>query len=475
MNRNTLVAILFAAILGGAIAIGGYKTLEPAPPTYNSIQDRQEMVMKTVAADYAETVPINLDFTDISAKAINSVVYIRSTYKMGSSNQRSYHLRQGPPTSTGSGVIISDDGYIVTNNHVVEKASEISVTLENNLNYTARVIGTDPTTDLALIKIDADNLQFLPYGDSDNVVVGQWVLAVGNPFDLTSTVTAGIVSAKARNINILGGVNNYQSESFIQTDAAVNPGNSGGALINTAGQLVGINTAIASRTGSYSGYSFAVPVNLVKKVMDDLLEFGVVQRGLLGIQIRDVTAQLAEAEDLSVVQGVYVVEVAPESGAEESGIRAKDVIVSVDGKEVKNTSRLQELVAIHRPGDKVEVAYLRAGKESTVMATLQNTVGTFAVVERSLDEIIEGSIFEEVSSEEKERLRISGGVKIVNVQEGKWLDAGFDEGFIITHIDKQEVSSIASLRSIIADKNDERVVFLGIFPDGTKSYFSVDW
>jgi len=476
MNRNTFVAILLAAIIGGAIAIGGYKTLEPDQPSYNSIQDRQEMKMQKVAGNYNETVPLNLDFTEVSNKAINSVVYIQSRYNANSyGGSNSFHFRQGPAYSTGSGVIISDDGYIVTNNHVVENAEEVFVTLENNENFTAKVIGTDPTTDLALVKIDAENLQFLPYGDSDEVIVGQWVLAVGNPFDLTSTVTAGIVSAKARNINILRDANNYQIESFIQTDAAVNPGNSGGALINTSGQLVGINTAIASRTGSYAGYSFAVPVNLVKKVMDDLLEFGVVQRGLLGIQIRDVTAQLSEDENLSIVQGVYVADVTAGSGAEEAGIEPKDVIISVDGKEVKNTSRLQELVAIHRPGEQVEVVLLRNGKEKKVKATLKNTAGTISVVERVPEEVIDGTIFEEITSNDKERLGIDSGVKIADLGEGKWRDAGFEEGFIITHIDKQEVANIDNLRSIMAEKDNERVVFLGIFPDGTKSYFSVDW
>lgn len=474
MNRKTFLSILLAAVIGGAVAIGGYKTLTPDPPAYDSIQDRQAMIMKTAITDYTETVPLNLDFTKVSEKAINSVVYIQSRYSSNYGSQ-SYHFRQGPAMAAGSGVIISDDGYIVTNNHVVENAVEISVTLENNEDYQAKVIGTDPTTDLALIKIEANGLQFLPYGDSDNVVVGQWVLAVGNPMDLTSTVTAGIVSAKARNINILRDANNYQIESFIQTDAAVNPGNSGGALMNTNGELVGINTAIASRTGSYAGYSFAIPVNLVKKVMDDLLEFGVVQRGLLGIQIRDVTAQLSKEEDLQVVQGVFVADVTPGSGAEDAGIEPKDVIVAVDGKEVKNTSRLQELVAIHRPGEKVEVVLLRDGKEKTIKATLKNTAGTVAVVERTPDEVVEGTIFEEITAEESDRLGIDGGVKITQLGEGKWQDAGFEKGFIITHIDKQEVTSIPELKSIISNKNNERVIFLGIFPDGTKSYFSVDW
>ena len=475
MNKNYALAIVLAATIGGIIAIGGYKTLEKTPPQYNSIQDRQEQVMKSVSAKYDETVPINLDFTVIAANAINSVVYIRSTYDSKNTTQGPYRYQRGPVMTSGSGVIISDDGYIATNNHVVENALEINITLEDNRSYVAKVIGTDPTTDLALIKIDEQNLAFLPYGNSNDIVVGQWVLAVGNPFDLTSTVTAGIVSAMARNINILRDANNYQIESFIQTDAAVNPGNSGGALINTSGQLVGINTAIASRTGSYTGYSFAVPVNLVKKVMDDLLEFGIVQRGLLGIQIRDVTAQLSKEQNLHVVEGVYVAEVNEGSGAEEAGIESRDVIIAIDGQKVRNTSKLQELVAVHRPGDKVEVLLLRDGEEKTFMATLHNTGGTIAIVERVVDMSIEGAVFEEVSQSEQGRLNIDGGVKLVEIGDGKWEDTGLEEGFIITHVDKQKINSIDDLESTMAHKSGDRVVFLGVFPDGTKSYYSVDW
>jgi serine protease Do len=476
MNKNFVLAILLAATLGGAIAIGGYKTFERTPAAYNSIQERQEQVMKTVSTPYTETVPLNLDFTSIATKATNSVVYIQSTYDPRTMSQGPYRFQRGPAVATGSGVIISDDGYIVTNNHVVEDAVEIDVTLEDNRNYKAKVIGTDPTTDLALIKIDENDLAFLPYGNSDEVLVGQWVLAVGNPFNLTSTVTAGIVSAMARNIYILRDTrNNLQVESFIQTDAAVNPGNSGGALINTSGQLVGINTAIASKTGSYSGYSFAVPVNLVKKVMDDLLEFGVVQRGLLGISIQDVSAQLSEEKELHVVEGVYVAAVTEGSGAEDAGIKANDVIIAIDGKKVRNTSRLQELVAIHRPGDKVEVLLLRDGKEKTYSATLRNMGGTTEIVERVNDVSIDGSVFETVSQIEMERLNISGGAKLVDIGDGKWQDAGIDEGFIVTNVDKQKINSIDDLKRVMANKSGERVIFLGVFPDGTKSYYSVDW
>jgi len=475
MNKNFLLSVLIAAIIGGVIAIGGYKILEPTHPAYNSIIERQEQVINTAATNYNETVPLNLDFTSIATKATGSVVHIQSMYDSHTITNGFYRYQQGPATSSGSGVIISDDGYIVTNNHVVNDAIEIEVTLHDNRNYKAKVIGTDPTTDLALIKIDEQNLTFLPYGNSEEVIVGQWVLAVGNPFNLTSTVTAGIVSAKARNISILRDENNLQVESFIQTDAAVNPGNSGGALINTAGQLVGINTAIASSTGSYSGYSFAIPINLAKKVMDDLLEFGVVQRGLLGISINDVTAQLSKKENLGVVEGVYVVSVNEGSGAEKAGIKANDVIIAIDGKTVKHTSQLQELVAIHRPGDKVEVVFLRNGNELKTTATLLNAKDRIQIAEQVVEESLYGSLFKEVSQNEKSQLKITGGVKLTELREGKWQEAGFEEGFIITHIDKEKIDSVDDLKKVIAGKSGERVVFLGVFADGTKSYYSVDW
>ncbi len=465
---------LAIAVLGGFIALGGYKWLveEPAP-AYRSIQERQQQIQQV--ANIAATVPVNLDFTEVAQRAINSVVYIQSHYDSRLVTQGMYRFQQGPAVASGSGVIISDDGYIVTNNHVVEEAAEIEVTMEDNRSFEAKVIGTDPTTDLALIKIEATDLPFLPYGDSDEVKVGQWVLAVGNPFNLTSTVTAGIVSAKARNIGILRDENNLQIESFIQTDAAVNPGNSGGALINIQGELVGINSAIASSTGSYTGYSFAIPVNLVKKVMDDLLEFGVVQRGLLGIQIRDVNAQLAEEEDLDIYEGVYVAAVNEGSGAEEAGIKQGDVITAVNGKPVRNTSQLQELVAIHRPGDKVTVTLIRDGKEKILTATLHNMEGNTGIVKRTSSATIDGAVFEEVSQQERERLNIDGGVKLVELGEGKWAEAGFEKNFIITHIDKFRINSVSDLKRVLAHKKGDRVVFLGVFPDGTKSYYSVDW
>ena len=478
MGRKNLILVFIAAVLGGLVAINGSKLLNFSNegPSYKSIQERQqELGVKAVKTKYSSSIPKELDFTEVSEHAINSVVHIRSSYDSRVTTNGFFQYQQGPSQSSGSGVIVSDDGYIVTNNHVVEDAATVQVVLNDNRSYEAKVIGTDPTTDLALVKIDENNLPFMAYGNSDDVKVGQWVIAVGNPFNLTSTVTAGIISAKARNIGILRDENNLQIESFLQTDAVVNPGNSGGALIDINGRLIGINSAIASPTGSYAGYAFAVPVNLVKKVADDLLEFGVVQRGLLGIRINDVTAELSDREDLSVVQGVYVFEVNENSAAEEAGIKEKDVIVGVDGNEVSNTSELQELVARHRPGDKVTVKLIRGKKDIEVEATLKNTGGNTSVVERVTESEIEGSVFENIDGSEAGDLGIKGGVKLKDLKDGKWKDAGIDEGFIITEVDKTRVYTVEDLKRVMSRLEGQRVLLLGVMENGDKTYYSIDW
>lgn len=476
MGRKNIILVFIAAVIGGIVAINGSKLLNSSESSYKSIQQRQqELGTKAVKTNYSESIPKELDFTAVSERAINSVVHIRSSYDSRITNNGFFQYQQGPSQASGSGVIVSDDGYIVTNNHVVEDASTVQVILNDNRSYEAKVIGTDPTTDLALIKIDENGLPFMPYGNSDEVKVGQWVVAVGNPFNLTSTVTAGIISAKARNIGILRDENNLQIESFLQTDAVVNPGNSGGALIDINGNLIGINSAIASPTGSYAGYAFAIPVNLVKKVADDLVEFGVVQRGLLGIRINDVSAELAKQEDLSVVQGVYVFEVNENSAAEEAGIEKNDVIIGIDGNEVLNTSVLQELVARHRPGDKVKVKLVRNGKEKEVEATLKNTGGNTSVVKRVVESEIEGSVFENVEGSEANELGIKGGVKLKDLNDGKWKDAGVDEGFIITEVDKTRVYSVEDLQRVMDRLKGQRVLLLGVMGNGDKTYYSIDW
>lgn len=477
MSRKNLILVFVVAFLGSMLALNSNKLFfVDEDATYKSIQERQgELGVNSINVNYESNVPKELDFTIISELAINSVVHIRSSHKASVKSNGYYQYRQGPSQSSGSGVIVSDDGYIVTNNHVVEDASEIQVVLNDNRSYKAKIVGTDPTTDLALIKIEEEGLAFMAYGDSDEVKVGQWVIAVGNPFNLTSTVTAGIISAKARNIGILRDENNYQIESFLQTDAVVNPGNSGGALLDVNGKLIGINSAIASPTGSYAGYAFAIPVNLVKKVADDLLEFGVVQRGLLGIQINDVSAELAEQQDLSVLQGVYVSRVGSGSGADEAGIKVNDVIIGIDDIEVTNTSRLQELVARHRPGDKVKVKLIRDGESLEMEAILKNSGGTVAVVERVSEVEIEGSIFENISDDEAEKLNIESGVLLKELNEGKWEEVGIDEGFIITEVDKNEIATVDQLKRLMEQLEGQRVILLGVMQNGDKSYYSIDW
>jgi Do/DeqQ family serine protease len=384
--------------------------------------------------------------------------------------------------SSGSGVIISADGYIVTNNHVIENATKINITLDDKTRYEAKIIGTDPTTDLALIKIEATGLPFVKFGNSDKVQVGEWVLAVGNPFDLTSTVTAGIISAKARNIGILRGTeNNLQIESFLQTDAVVNRGNSGGALVNLAGELIGINTAIASSTGTYNGYAFAVPSSIVQKVMDDLLEHGTVQRGILGVQINDVSPELEEALGIKInaKRGVYVVDVNDGSGGKEAGIKKGDVIIGVDGVETFSTSTLQEMVARKRPGDKVEVKYLRDGKEYKTTATLKNLSGDTKVVVKAAPKTFtfEDVVFEDVKDGVKSKLKITGGASISTLNNEKWKKSGAKIGFIVTSVmgpnGRFKISGADDLVRVLRQNEGEEIVLLGVFPNGQEYYFEI--
>lgn len=467
-------AIVFGALLSASL-IFSYLENNLGQQSYNSITDRQQAVSLTNYADSSIIIPEGLNFMHAANKAVTGVVHIRALYGTG---ERSINPLEGffrnPSQSSGSGVIVSDDGYIVTNNHVVASASDIEVVLNDNRSYFAKVIGTDPTTDLALLKIDETGLEFIQYGNSDNVRAGEWVLAVGNPFDLNSTVTAGIVSAKARNIGILRDKNNLQIESFIQTDAAVNPGNSGGALVNLNGELIGINTAIATPTGNYAGYSFAVPVSLVKKVIDDLLEFGEVQRGLLGIRIGDVNARLAESQDLSVVNGVFVSQVNENSAAKEAGLEAGDVIIAIDGTAVNNVSELQEMVARNRPGDEVEVTYMRGNNKAEVVATLKDFEGNTTLVRRAFSNEIEGAEFKELSIEVLESRKIKNGIIVTEVGEGKFEDAGIQEGFIITTIDKVAVTSIEDLHNILTNKNGGLLIE-GIKPNGDRGVYGMDW
>ena len=467
---------VFGAFLSAWIVLS-YVERNPDPGLQGqvSVSDRQNRISFTNNFDSSIVIPEGINFINAAKAVTLGVVHIRSSY---SSGVRSLNPLDGffrdQSQSSGSGVIITDNGFIATNNHVIEDASQIEVVLNDNRSYLAKVIGTDPTTDLALLKINAKHLPFIRYGDSDKISPGEWVLAIGNPFDLNSTVTAGIVSAKARNIGILRDRSNLQIESFIQTDAAVNPGNSGGALVNLKGELIGINTAIATPTGTYAGYSFAVPVTLIQKVMDDLLEFGEVQRGLLGIRIGDVNARLAEARDLDVVSGVFVSSVNHNSSAEEAGIVEGDVIVAIDDVPVHNVSELQELVARNRPGDEVKVTYIREKAETTVVAILRNTEGTTEVIKTIYPEKLEGGVFEDLGLSDLGSYEIEGGVRLKEVRDGKWKEAGLKEDFIITSIDKLEIKDIEDLHRTLQNKKGG-ILVEGIFPNGEKGVFGMDW
>ncbi len=442
---------------------------------------------------------VPLDFTEISAKLMDAVVHISSLQSVertqgnqqipdpfrdffGEEFFRRYNeqqregqgaqprQRQQPQRrGSGSGVIINSDGYIVTNNHVVESADEILVTLHDNRSYRATVIGTDPTTDLALIKIDETDLTSIPMVDSDAIEVGEWVLAMGNPFNLNSTVTAGIVSAKSRNINILNA--EYAIEAFIQTDAAINPGNSGGALVNMQGGLVGINTAIASPTGAYSGYGFAVPSNLVNKVVGDLLEYGTVQRGYLGVTIRNITGDFAKEEGLNVTSGVYIDSVITESAADKAGLQSGDVVTEIQGRTISQSSQLQEMVARQRPGDEVDMVINRGGKIIERTVTLQSIEGSTEVATVERGEMLSslGAELRSIEKEAAQKLKINGGVVITRLFAGKLrTDTEIREGFVITRINGQAVRSPEDVSKVL-ENTTGGVMLEGIYPDEPQS------
>ena len=429
-----------------------------------------------------------VDFRDAAEQSVPAVVHVMTKF---TTQQTYYDPFQGffgggngiqvvpqQQEASGSGVIISNDGYIVTNYHVVENADEVSVTLNDKRSYDAKVIGTDPNTDLAVIKIDEKNLPFIAYGNSDDVKVGEWVLAVGNPFNLTSTVTAGIVSAKARNINLISsnGSGSGAVESFIQTDAAVNPGNSGGALVNTSGQLIGINSAIASSTGSFAGYSFAIPVNLVRKVVADLMEFGTVERGYLGVNIKDVDANLVKEKNLDKLKGVYVEGVIDGGSAADAGIESGDVITQIGDVEVNNVAELQEQVNRFRPGDKVVISYSRGSKEKTATVVLKNKNNATSLIKK--DDVASGdeaqtlgATFETVAPEDMKKLNISNGLRVSKLEAGKLRNAGIREGFIITTVDKNPVSTPDELKQVLDNKKGG-ILIEGVYPNGSRAYYA---
>ena len=483
-KRSLILAMVFSSLFGGIVAVVGFSYLNPKEQIMQQTSAANPVSLTNYVFDSADfVVPEGLNFVFAAKNATPSVVHIRTSYRDGMRANspfneffkdyfgERYERRGGPARGAGSGVVISSDGFIVTNNHVIENADEIEVVLNDNRSYQARVVGVDENTDLAVLSIDEENLVAINYGDSEKINIGEWVLAIGNPYEFRSTVTAGIVSAKGRNINILNG--SYRIESFIQTDAAVNPGNSGGALVNLNGELVGINTAIASPSGAFAGYSFTVPVSLVKKVTSDLIEYGTVQRALLGIQIGNVDAQLAEEYDLDVLRGVYVSGVVNGGAADKAGIEDGDVIIALDEKPVNNVAQLQERVAIKRPGDEVNVTFMRDGKKRMVKAKLRNEEGTMEVVELASDFRIEGATFVDVSDELQDRLDIDGGVQIKELGEGKWRDVRMKEGFIITGIDSEEIRNIRDLENYFKRPRRDGILIEGVYPDGSKAHYGL--
>jgi len=497
--KQFILGLMLSATVGGGMAIGGYKLLEDDNQNQQIQAQNNNVRYSSLMRDSDVKVPEGLNFVAAAQNVTPAVVHVMTEYgtksTSSSSRQRemldpflrdffgdeleNYHQQQGPQMGSGSGVIIASNGYIVTNNHVIDKADKIEVVLDDKRKLEATLVGTDPSTDIALLKVKADNLPAIRYGNSDKLKVGEWVLAIGNPFNLNSTVTAGIISAKGRSVGIIQDADdkgyNRGIESFLQTDAVVNPGNSGGALVNLNGDLIGINTAIASRRGSFEGYSFAVPSSIVSKVVDDLLKFGEVQRALLGVQMREVDATLAAEKKIKNLTGIYVNETTENSAAEAAGLKKGDIITNINEVPVNTSAQLQEQIARYRPGDKVKVTYIRGSDTETVTATLRNRMGDTKVVKREESKAITyaGANFEPLSKQELSKLNLEGGAKVGNVAKSQLKSTGMVDGFIITRIDKAKVEKPQDVERLLKDSGDEGVLVEGIYPDGRRAYYPV--
>lgn len=486
------------AVSAGVAGVTSYALMQPEQNNTLAFDEvfQPNTNMRLAALDAAHLQPV--DLTQAAENSVNAVVHIKSTQEsktqtvtvrdpfyeffgdmFGNRGGQQRQVQTPEKVGFGSGVIISKDGYIVTNNHVIDHADIISVKLNDGREFKGRIIGTDPSTDLALVKIEGDDLPTIPVGDSDQLKIGEWVLAVGNPFNMTSTVTAGIVSAKARSL----GVYNNGVESFIQTDAAINQGNSGGALVNARGELVGINSVLYSPTGSYSGYGFAIPTSIMTKVVSDLKQFGAVQRAMLGIkgtpidddgQLMDEKTK-QQVKDLGATEGVWVREVV-EGGSAAGILEENDVIIGIDGKRVKNFAGLQEALAKHRPGDKVSVKVIRDKKEKNLEMLLKNEQGNTKVLKNTGMEIL-GAAFREVPQELKRQLNLGTGIEVTGVSDGKMQEAGVRKGFIILKANGQSIKTVEQLEEVVkaAARSTDQVLFLsGIFPSGKRANYAVD-
>ena len=507
-TKNILGVGAVVLLSAGVAGVTTYTMLKPENRDSLSFSEqfRQNPNARLAAYDAINAQPV--DLTQAAENSLHAVVHIKSTQQakeqtvtvrdpfaeifgdiFGNGGRQQRRVQTQARVGFGSGVIISKDGYIVTNNHVIDGADEIVVKLNDNREFKGRVIGTDPNSDLALVKIEGDDFPTVPIGDSDALKVGEWVLAVGNPFNLTSTVTAGIVSAKARTLGVygIGGV-----ESFIQTDAAINQGNSGGALVNAKGELVGINAVLSSPTGAYAGYGFAIPTSVMTKVVSDLKQYGTVQRALLGIKgtslagdgdmmsdqpIDKSGATLADKrKEFGVVDGVWVREIVDGGSAAGSDIKVDDIIIGIDGKKVQNFADLQEAIAQHRPGDKVTVKVMRDKKEKNIDVTLKNEQGTTKIVKDAGMEIL-GAAFKELPDDLKRQLNLGYGLQVTGVTSGKMADAGVRKGFIILKANDQPMRKVSDLEEVMkaAVKSPNQVLFLtGVFPSGKRGYYAVD-
>ena len=507
-TKNILGVGAVVLLSAGVAGVTTYTMLKPENRDSLSFSEqfRQNPNARLAAYDAINAQPV--DLTQAAENSLHAVVHLKSTQQakeetvtvrdpfaeifgdiFGNGGRQQRRVQTQPRVGFGSGVIISKDGYIVTNNHVIDGADEIVVKLNDNREFKGRVIGTDPNSDLALVKIEGDDFPTVPIGDSDALKVGEWVLAVGNPFNLTSTVTAGIVSAKARTLGVygIGGV-----ESFIQTDAAINQGNSGGALVNAKGELVGINAVLSSPTGAYAGYGFAIPTSVMTKVVSDLKQYGTVQRALLGIKgtslagdgdmmsdqpIDKSGATLADKrKEFGVVDGVWVREIVDGGSAAGSDIKVDDIIIGIDGKKVQNFADLQEAIAQHRPGDKVTVKVMRDKKEKNIDVTLKNEQGTTKIVKDAGMEIL-GAAFKELPDDLKRQLNLGYGLQVTGVTSGKMADAGVRKGFIILKANDQPMRKVSDLEEVMkaAVKSPNQVLFLtGVFPSGKRGYYAVD-
>jgi Do/DeqQ family serine protease len=478
LQKNTWIAIILVSLSCGALGswIQNKSSNLFSKETFNVRESTDFQPNETAKLTSAGSFQsLQGDFATASEASSQSVVFIKTISNMQARQSDFWDFwdffgQRGPVSSAGSGVIISDDGYIVTNNHVINDADNIEVIMRNKHSYKAKIIGTDPNTDLAVIKVEAKGLKPVTFTDSDKIRIGEWVIAIGNPLNLTSTVTAGIVSAKGRNINIVN--SQFPIESFIQTDAAINPGNSGGALVNVRGELVGINTAIASKTGAYSGYGFAIPANIVKKVVKDLIEYGDVQIPFIGAEIVDIDKTIADKLPDDDYTGVYVFEVNRGSSAQQSGLREGDIILKADGENVNSKAEYLERLSLHRPGETMRLLIKRGKEQSEIKVTVTNKEGTTALLKNvSIFSQPLGCNLAPLSKMERDKLGVEGGFRVSNIRSGRIAQMGLPDGFIIISVNKRVPDSIGELEKLLTQSRG-KIYIDGIHPNGTRSYYS---